>query len=174
MIDWPLPTNIYLDTSVLIGAMFPGTPDAAACNDYCRRLADGAATVYFSQSTRLDVARALRRLATKIDKLPAQVRDEYQLDQWGANPLIRQRWLTRGVRRFHALLDQFRESFEIPMTTHIWLQAVDLMAFESLDSSDSLHLASARAIGASDFATTDADFRRIAYPVVHLIRDSGP
>jgi len=134
-------------------------------------LADSATVVYFSQVVRLDLARALRRLATKPDKLAANTRDEYQLDQWGSNPMVRQRWLSRGVRRFQAFLDQFGEVVEIPLTTHVWLQSVDLMAFEALDGSDALHLASARAIGVGDFATTDDDFRRITYPVVHLIRD---
>src|SRR5437867_4510477 len=108
--------------------MFPGTPDSSASTRFCRALADGAAVVYFSQVVRLDLARALRRLATKPDKLPANTRDEYQLEQWGSNPLVRQCWLTRGVRRFQAFLDQFAEVVEVPLTTHVWLQSVDLMA----------------------------------------------
>jgi predicted nucleic acid-binding protein len=174
VITWPVPASIHLDTSVIIGAMFLGTPDSSACSSFCRVLADGGTVVYFSQVVRLDLARALRRLATKPDKLRMNTRDEYQLDQWGSNPLVRQRWLTRGVRRFQAFLDQFVEVVEVPLTTHVWLQSIDLMAFEALDGSDALHLASARAIGVGDFATTDEDFRRITYPTVHLLRNVEP
>ena len=45
------------------------------------------------------------------------------------------------------------------------------MGVEVLDATDALHLATARWIGISDFATTDRDYRRITHPRVHLIRD---
>lgn len=152
--------------------MYPGTPDATACRRFCQQLATDGTHVYFSQVLRLDLARAMRRLATKADKLAEEDQFRYRLDQWGSNPLIRQRWLTNGLRRFHAFLDQFEEAVEIPLTTADWRQSLEFMAVEALDATDAMHLAVARSLGINDFATTDGDFRRIIHPRIHLIRDA--
>jgi predicted nucleic acid-binding protein len=168
-----IPKDVFLDTSVVVGAMFPGTPDADACSRFCRDLVVARSHVYFAQVLRLDLARALRRLATKADKLPPGMREEYQLDLWGTNPLVRQRWLTRGARRFDDFLSQFIESVELPLTTDLWRRGLTIMGVEGLDATDALHLAAARQIGIADFATTDRDFRQVADPRIHLIRDDA-
>ena len=120
MSEASVPPDIFLDTSIVVAAMFLGTPDAEACARLCRDLVAAQSHVYFAQVLRLDLARALRRLATKADKLPASVRDEYQLALWGTNPLVRQRWLARGARRFDDFLRQFVEAVEVPLTTDLW------------------------------------------------------
>jgi predicted nucleic acid-binding protein len=168
------PPDIFLDTSVVIAGIYPGTPDATACRAFCERLADAGSYVYFSQVLRLDLARTMRRLATKADKLAEDDQVRYRLDQWGTNPLIRQRWLTNGLRRFHAFLDQFEEAVEIPLTTADWRQSLELMVVEALDASDAMHLAVARSLDIHEFATTDRDFRRITHPRIHLIREADP
>jgi predicted nucleic acid-binding protein len=119
MIRWPVPPEVYLDTSVIVAALFTGTPDAEACLSYCRALANADSKVYVSQVMRLDLARALRRLATKPDKVPAELRQEYKLDDWGRNPLIRQRWLRHAVRELDALLRQFGSVAELPFTLDV-------------------------------------------------------
>ncbi|MGH2560065.1 MAG: type II toxin-antitoxin system VapC family toxin [Thermomicrobiales bacterium] len=169
-----LPSDIYLDTSVVVAGMYPGTPDAAACRTLCQQLAAARSHVYFSQALRLDLARAMRRLATKANKLAEDDQVRYRLDQWATNPLVRQRWLANGVRRFHAFLDQFEEAVEIPLTTAQWRQSLELMATETLDATDAMHLAVARWYDIPDFATTDRDFRRVTLPMIHLIRDADP
>lgn len=164
-------SEIFLDTGVVIGALFPGTPDAQACSIFCEHLVAAGSRVYISQVMRLDLARVLRRLATKPDKLPIALRDAYAPNRWGENPLIRQRWLRHGVREFQQFLNQFTAVAEVPITLGIWRESIDVMASEGLDSSDALHLATARVIGIADFATTDRDVRSIASPRVHVIRD---
>ena len=113
----------------------------------------------------------MRRMATIPALLPQQIRDFYDLDLWGTNPLIRQRWLSNGVRRFNTLLSQFAAVVEVPTNVDRWLESLDLMASEGLEPTDALHLASARYAGIADFFTADSDFRRIAWPQIHLIRD---
>jgi predicted nucleic acid-binding protein len=164
---------VYLDTSVVIGAMYRGSPNATACKAFCTQLASDGSHVYFSQVLRLDLARALRRLATKPDKIDIEERREYRLDDWGRNTLVRQRWIANGVRRFHAFLDQFEEAVELPLTTRLWRDSLDLMAIDALDSADAMHIATARSSGIPHIATTDRDFRKITFPQVHLIRDSA-
>jgi hypothetical protein len=91
---------------------------------------------------------------------------------WGTNPIVRQRWLIRGVRLFEEFLNQFWEIDELPISNDVWKISIDLMGSENLDATDSLHVATARAYGIDHFFTADADFRRITTPEVHLIRDT--
>lgn len=167
------PATVYLDAGVIVGAIFSGTPDADACRAFCEELADARARIYFSQVVRLDYAHALRRLATKPDKLPAIIRTQFRLDRWGSNPLVRQLWFAAGLRQLNAFLAIFGGYVEVPLTTEMWEKSLEFMAVESLDARDAMHLAVARTIGISDFATTDGDFRRIQHPRIHLIRDAS-
>lgn len=165
-------SDVYLDTSVVIGDMYRGTPNAAACRAFCQQLAADGSHVYFSQVLRLDLARALRRLATKPDKIAPDEREEYRLDEWGRNPLVRQRWIANGIRRFHNFLNQFEAAVEIPLTTALWRESLELMAVYALDSADAMHIATARSIGVPHIATTDRDFRKVTFSRVLIIRDS--
>ena len=160
--------------SVVVAAMFPGPPNADASDRFCQRLIAVRSHIYFTQVLRLDLARALRRLATKAEKLPSEMHAEYQLELWGTNSLVRQRWLARGARRFDDFLKQFVEAVELPLTNDLWRQSLTIMGVEALDATDALHLATARWIDIADFATTDRDFRRITHPRIHLVRDDDP
>ena len=143
-------------------------------HEFCIELRRSRTTVYFSHVLRIELARGMRRMATITSLLPQQIRSSYDLDLWGINPLIRQRWLTNGVRRFNTLLSQFAADIEIPTNVDRWIESIDLMASEGLEPTDALHLACARFAGVADFYTADADFRRIAWPQIHLIRDPVP
>lgn len=172
MIQWPVPQDVYPDTGVFVAAIFPGTLYSDACRQFCDDLAAANSNVYTAHIARLDMARAFRRLATKPGRLPEDIQVAFELDQWATNPLFRSRWLWHGAREFERLVSQFYRFTEIPFTLEIWRSSIDLMAAETLDSSDATHLASARIDGVPDFATTDADFRRISSPHIHLIRPS--
>jgi predicted nucleic acid-binding protein len=169
-----VPEEVYVDTGVLIAATFPGTTYSRSCRQFCDDLAGADSMVYTAQMARLDLARALRRMATKPGRLPLEIHDSFKLEQWASNPLIRSRWLWYGIREFERLIEQFARFTEVPFSMSVWKFSLDLMAAEALDSSDAMHLATARTISLPDFATTDADFRRIASPRVHLIRDTLP
>jgi predicted nucleic acid-binding protein len=163
---------VYVDTGVFIAAVFPSTVDSDAARVFCNELIAAGSRVYTSQVARLDLARALRKLATKPGRLPEETRRAYDLDQWATNPLIRSRWLWHSVRQFERLVSQFDQYAELAFSMDVWHQSLDLMAAETLDSSDAMHLATARLAGLTHFATTDSDFRRIPSPQVLLIRDA--
>jgi predicted nucleic acid-binding protein len=172
VIQWPVPSDIYLDTGIILGAMFPGTPDSTSCGRFCNDLANADSRVYTAQIARMDLARALRQTATKPGRLPADIRTSFNRDLWATNPLIRSRWLWHGVREFDRLVGRFAFFIELPFTMDLWRRSLDLMAAETLDSSDGMHLATARSASLEYFATTDSDFRRVQSPHVLLIRDT--
>jgi predicted nucleic acid-binding protein len=163
---------VYLDTSVFIGAIFPGTPNATSCQQVCRDLQQANTTVCFSQCLRLEYARAVRRLATKTDRLPLETAQEFRLSEWGTNPLVRQRWYGRAVRLLDEILARFWEVDELPFTAEVWRASVEVMAVEALDATDACHIATARNYGIGLFMTCDADFQRIRHPEIVLIRDN--
>jgi predicted nucleic acid-binding protein len=171
VIRYPAPERVLLDTSLVIASLYPGTANSNAAIAFSVELRRTGSVVCFSNVLRIEIARAMRRLATKPGNLPSRVWDEYDFNLWGTHPLIRQRWLSNGVRRFNVYISQFSTVIELQMTTSIWLESIDLMAAETLDASDAIHIASARTYGIGHFCTTDADFRRISWPAVHLIRD---
>jgi predicted nucleic acid-binding protein len=104
--------------------------------------------------------------------LPDVVRHSFGLDQWQNNPLIRGRRLWHGVKQFDRLVSQFEHFAELPFSLGTWQRSLDLMAAETLDSSDAMHLATARSAGLAYMATTDSDFRHVKSPHVLLIRDA--
>jgi predicted nucleic acid-binding protein len=171
MIRFPLPNDIYLDTSVVVAATYPGTANSDSASELCNDIRNAGVKVYFSEVLRLEFGRAIRRLATISDRLPPHARDRYELDKWSSRSLIRQRWLSNGVRRLSDLLLTFPTVVEIPLSNELWLESIGIMGMESLDATDALHLATAKAAGVNDFFTVDSDFRRVASPRIHLVRD---
>lgn len=168
----PVFSRVYVDTSVLIGALHPGVPDSAACASFVEMLIRNKIRVYISLATRLDFGRAVRRLATKPDKLLPDLRGAYALDQWGSNPLVRHRWLSRELKLLESMLSQFSSATEIPLSYDIWRTSLDIIGADGLDATDALHVAAARAYEIPVFATCDRDFRSILNPIIHLVRDA--
>ncbi len=74
--------------------------------------------------------------------------------------------------------------YRLPTTDYVQPQLVrayrlgawdrDPAARHRLRSHDALHVATALAAGVPDFATVDADFRRVSALRLHLLRDSEP
>ncbi len=70
-----IPTHAYVDTSVVVAAIFPMVPHGAASAAFCDGLADQETTVYFSQVLRLEPSQAIRNLATR----PGQPRPDTRM-----------------------------------------------------------------------------------------------
>jgi predicted nucleic acid-binding protein len=167
----PRPSDVYLDTSVVVAAAFPGTNLSGPSRRFCQELVTAESRVYFSQILWLEAAQAMRKFATRPDALPAVTRADYHLDAWDGDFLVRQRWMSSAMRQLESFLDQFAEVFEIPFRPRIWRQSVDIMAFERLHAHDAVHLATARDTGVTSFATADHHFRHITQPHIETIRD---
>jgi predicted nucleic acid-binding protein len=174
MLGQRAPRHVYLDTSVLVGAIVYGAPHAYACRQFCDELIAAGSRVYFSQILRLELSQALRRLATTRTNLSAAMRQQYQLDDWGTSAAVRSRWLTLGAAQFDLLLAQFAIAIELPFQVSTWAHSLDIMAQDGLQSRDAVHVATARQHGLRDLATVDADFQGIAGLQVQLIRNPSP
>jgi predicted nucleic acid-binding protein len=174
MLAHPPPAHIYLDTSLVIAAMITGAPHCTASAAFCARLAQYNSSVYFSQVLRLELASGLRRLATTQTNLPAAVRQRYQLDDWGRDSQVRQRWLAFGMREFEVFLGQFEEVLEVPLSLGACQRSVAIMARDGLNAFDALHVATADELGLQAFAAADDDFKRCGHLRFQLIRDPAP
>lgn len=169
-----LPTQAYVDTSVAVAAIVPGIPHSAASAAFCDGLAAQHSSVYFSQIVRLELSQAVRNLATRPGQVPFDMWSNFPLAQWGASPLVRQRWLEFGSRQFESLIRRFALAVEIPFDVSIWHDSVGVMAAYGLRSLDAIHVATARRQGLRHLATLDDDFRRVRDLDVWLLRDPTP
>jgi predicted nucleic acid-binding protein len=168
----PLPSDIYLDASIMLSALIGGLPHSTPCTEFCARLAQQNSRIYFAPLARLEIANALRLLASDHRRrLPVDLRQQFQLDQWATARAVRLRWLRFGLRQLDALLSHF-EFVEIQSDALTWAQGIPVIARHNLKSYDAFHIATARAHGLRHFATTDRDFRGIRSPRIWLIRDA--
>lgn len=165
----PLP-DIYLDSSVLVEAMFSGLPHYEASDAFCARVANDGNRIYFSQLLRLEVGEAVRRLATK-QQLPLLLRQQHGLDEWATSEAIRREWMSFGLHQFERLLANFSEAIEVPFRAALWRRSIDLIGRYGLRASDAVHAATALQEGLEVFATNDGDFRRVTLLRVMIVRD---
>ncbi len=169
-----LPSDVYLDSSLVVAAIVRGSDHSRASADFCAQLAERGSRVYFSQVLRLELAEAVRRLAAdpkRAARLPPDLRREYQLGQWGTNLFVRQRWMDFGVQQLDALLDRFAEAFELPFRPKVWRSSLAVIVDHQLRSLDAIHVATAREYRIRHLATTDDDFSRVTDLRVWLLRD---
>jgi predicted nucleic acid-binding protein len=167
------PRDVYLDTSVVVAAIMAGSANSLACIAFCESIAIHGNPVAFSQTLRVELSQAIRKLATRRDRLRPDTRERFQLDRWETDVLVRRRWMSHGIERFRSLLATFAEVVELPFDSGIWERSIDLMVDHFLQSHDAVHAATATAYGLNSFATTDADFARVAQLDVILLRDEA-
>jgi predicted nucleic acid-binding protein len=163
-------SDIYLDSSILVDAMFSGLPHFVASDAFCAQLADDGTHVYFSHILYLEVGEAVRRLATN-QQLPISLREEYRLADWATDANVRKEWMLFGLHEMERLLDSFSEAYEIPFQHTLWLQSIDLIGHYGLRASDAAHVATALHVGLRVFATNDGDFRRVDMLDVRIVRE---
>jgi len=168
-----VPQRVYLETSVAAAAIIGGTAHSRASLDFCEALSGAKSTVYYSRLVRIEVLNVLKKYATK-NLIPSQLREDFQLDQFSDNLMIRQRWLNFGMRQFDILARTFYQKRELPMQRDMHQRCANVMSQHNLDSYDAMHVAVAMSNGLSHIATLDADFTRVRELKVLLIRDAAP
>lgn len=166
-----IPSDIYLDTNILVAAIVSGSDNSTSAREYCMHLVTTRSNVYYSKIVRLEVSQAILRLATSATRLPADIRDRHGLDRWDFDFLVRHRWMEYGIREFERIRSDFAHVYEYPFDDEIWRRSIHIMSHYRLRSLDAIHVATAQQLGIGDFATSDADFRRIDNLNVTLIRD---
>jgi predicted nucleic acid-binding protein len=171
----PLPADVYLDTSIVLTALLPGLAHSGPGLQFCEQLARQGSTVYFSQLLRLEIAQALRNVATRSPaQLSVHLRQQFQLDPWSAREDVRRGWMTYGRGQLEAFIQQFVEVIELPFDRATWEHSIDLMCRYQLKSYDAVHVARAEQYGLQHVATTDREYLVVQSPRIWLIRDPTP
>jgi predicted nucleic acid-binding protein len=173
VIDPNLPATVYLDTSAVVTALFPGLAHSTASATFCTSVAQGGGGVVFSQVLWLEFSQALVKLALGTE-LPAAERRRHRFARWGRHVDVREQWYRFGLDELEAFLGRFAAVTEVEFRREIWLASLDVMARTQLRSHDAVHVATAREVGVRDFVTVDDHFRRVPDLRVWLMRDSGP
>jgi predicted nucleic acid-binding protein len=155
---------------VVVAGILEGSLFYDVAQDFRQALAENDCTVVFSQLLRVELLQAVRQTGTVDGALPGKIRRAHRLQRWGLEIDVRRRWLQHGIDEFDALLPEFREVVEIPITRATWIRSAELMARFQIDSDDALHAATAIQYGAADFATLDADFSRVSELTTWLLR----
>jgi hypothetical protein len=142
-----------------------------ASAEFCNRLAGEKRRVHFSRILRLELSEAIRKLATKPGRLPADFYGHFQHDQWERNIFVRRRWFEFCLQQISTFIDGFDRYFELPFRESIWRASVVIMARDQLRSHDAIHVATARTYHIPCMATTDQHFRKITDLDIRLVRD---
>ncbi|MDP9471107.1 MAG: PIN domain-containing protein [Chloroflexota bacterium] len=170
----PPPADIYLDTSTVVAAIVQGSDHSVASAACCAALIEHGSRVYFSQLLRLELAQAIRKLATRQQSLPPDIRNDFDLDSWGTNLFVRQRWMDFGVRQFENLLDRFAETFELPIRPKTWRSSLSAMVDFQLRAYDAIHVATAREYHVRHLATADRHYLNVPDLRIWLTQDPQP
>ena len=168
------PSDIYLDTSIVVAASIEESVHAISCAAFCDDVVAAGSRVYFSQVLRLELSQAILKLATRQRGLSLDIRSEYRLDEWGTNSEVRDRWLRSNIRRCDALIGRFAAWQEIPFDTGTWQTSLDVMIAYGLQSHDAVHVATARQLGLTHLATADDHFKKVSgeFDII-LVQDGG-
>lgn len=166
-----LPRRIYLDTSFVIASLIAGLAHSEPCAAFCEQLADRRSVVYFSYLLRLEIAQALKNVATRPRQLPESLRLQFRLAQWATESAVRRRWMRFGFSQFDSLMATFQDVREIPLSLAACMQSRRIMSDYDLKSYDALHIATVRELRLRDFAATDREFRTVSGLKLWLIRD---
>lgn len=167
----PLPPAVYLDTSVVVAALFDANPHHRAALDFCADLNQRSVPVYFSQLLRIELLQSLRIVATTPALLSGATRRRYRLQHRGSDAGVRAMWFDHGLETFERFLGEFARVYTLPINESIIEFAAIITAEHHLKSNDAVHVASAVAARAQALATIDADFARVETVEVLVIRD---
>jgi predicted nucleic acid-binding protein len=161
--------RVYLDSSVLVGAVIEGANHAIASMEFCRQLARERTTVVISTLCRYELAHVASVLANPEARrrLPGSVIEQFDLTNWGDVASVRERWMTTVVMSLESLLGSFDELAEIPVLPNLWHAAIPIMIEHNIQSYDALHVATARSVEVADFATTDRLYSGIDGLTIH-------
>lgn len=163
------PTDVYLDSDLVVNAVVEGLANHEACLQACARLKSAQRQVYFSQILRIEYYQAFRGLATK-NQLPGPIYEEFSLDQWSQRD-VRRRWMEHGRKQLGLFLRWLPSPTELPLDASVIDHSVTVMARYALRSLDAVHITTALHYEIPVFWTCDDHFLRVDDLAVDIIRD---
>lgn len=105
-----------------------------------------------------------------VNAVSSPLQQQYQLQHFNSNFIVRQQWMQFGMGELNALLRTFSIVYELPYRKAIWRHAIQLMSLYNLKSYDAAHVATALRAGVHDFASVDGDYVRVSELRIHIIR----
>lgn len=150
---WTPPTAVFIDTSVAVDALLPGSANHAACVQLFRSLAQAGSTLAYNDLLETELAEALFRVAI--------------LERFGRSRWPAARYDGRVRKRAGRLLDEGLRGWQEILTTvdaiaveHVMAKDAvpSLMRQYGLGSYDAIHVESAIDLAVPHLATLDTGF----------------
>jgi predicted nucleic acid-binding protein len=155
----PPPTDLYLDTDLVIAYLIDTEPHHIRCRDFLRRLGEqGRTALYVSSLCWVELANVVTKERFRNQLSPANQR-RFQLARW-REVSIRRTYIDSILRAFETALAQFTWH-EVALESGVRTLVAEYVASYNLGAHDATHLASARYAGVSDLASLDEAFRRV-------------
>jgi predicted nucleic acid-binding protein len=153
------PTQLYLDTNVLIAHFVSNHVHHERARDFLLHLFRSRVTIlYVSPLFWIELTYVVSQPDFRA-ALPPEWRRDARLGRWHRAE-VRRSYLTGFWVALEQLLDQF-DWEEISISQSVRVQALAHVATYGLEPEDALHLAAAEAAGVMNIASFDAAFRRV-------------
>lgn len=155
----PLPSQLYLDTNVIIDYLIDNRPFHVRCIPFLERVRQsGLTTIYLSSLSWTEFVHAIRKESFRTS-LPPELQDQLSVARW-QDSRVRGEYLDFFLSLFQRLIDHF-DWAEVPVTSTIRRRAVDLIKQFNLGTQDAIHVASAFEADVVDLASFDEGYRRV-------------
>lgn len=165
---------VYLDSSILIGAIIAGSSHSKAATGFCERVALERQLVIFSQIAHWEFANMSRTLGKGLRKggISSEDRERLGIVDWNTNFMTRVNWIENVQQELSRLLTLFDHVRQLPVTRHVWTAALPLVGHYDIGAYDAIHVATARMAGVRSFATCDRHYESVDVLDVHICRDT--
>ena len=155
----PLPSQIYVDTDIVIAHLIAPDPHHERCRSFLQRIAmEGCTTLYISSLTWLEFANVTMKLQFR-ERLPDIWQQQFRFGRWQQTS-VRRAYLDFLLSELERTLSQF-SWYEVPLLPEIRATAMEYISMYNLRPHDAAHLASASSAGVSDMASLDGAFRPV-------------
>src|SRR4051812_23926118 len=116
-----LPSDVYLDTSIVVAATIAGISHSSPSQAFCEALGVFGTRLYVSELLYVEFANALRSLASprnhRRPRLSEQCRQQFGLDNWLTAEAVRHGWVQFGQQQLDGFLQQFTEVVILPLSS---------------------------------------------------------
>lgn len=154
-----LPTELYLDTDILIAHIVRTHPHHERAMRFLDRLVrQGTTRIVVSSLSWMEFMNVVTREQFRHE-LPHEFQRRFHLAQW-QEQRVRRTYLRFMSDALDAMLGQFDRG-EVSVTPDVRVAAVGHIVVYNLRAQDAVHLACARSAGVSDIASFDKGFRRV-------------
>jgi predicted nucleic acid-binding protein len=156
--DFP-PRRLYLDTNFVLNCLVSTYPyHTAAAAFLVNTVASGITTLYVSTLSWIEFTHVICLPDFRSHLLP-DFQQHFRLHDW-TELVVRDAYVNYWLEELQSLLNYF-DWHEIDVTDDVRVHALQLLVTFRLKGLDATHIACAQALGITDIASFDSDFRRV-------------